>query len=167
MLRARTLRKITAMTAEVLCTLELPQPFPTLVSSRVYQLSDRVEGDDPGDKHFARASLRPLTPQQYALSLFLVTGDGSFEQTGERQARDRRYRDLEGQGGRLTKLDLLDPRSERYQSSTGEALFTSNHPEIQRLVAPVGIHKEVRSAAWFRHVRQMAIGANERCVDRL
>jgi len=35
---------------------------------------------------FARAGLRPLTPYEYAMSLVLVTGDGSYEQADSRDA---------------------------------------------------------------------------------
>jgi hypothetical protein len=120
-----------------------------LVSSRVYQLASTrpAEGEDANERHFARATLRPLSPQQYALSMVLATGDGTLDQAATAEARERRYRELEGQGARLTKPGLLDAPGERYQSSTGEALFLTNHPEVQRLVTPAGKNLVARLAA--------------------
>jgi hypothetical protein len=45
-------------------------------------------------------------------------------------------RTLESEAGRLLRAKLIDPRGDRYQASTGEALFMSNHPEVQRLLEP-------------------------------
>jgi hypothetical protein len=119
-----------------------------LVSSRVYQLAGtKTEmAQQPADTMFARAALRSLTPQQYALSMVLATGDGTYDQTAE-AARAKRYRELEGQSGVLTRPGLLDPRSDRFQSSTGEALFMSNHPEVQKLVTPTNNNLVARLAA--------------------
>lgn len=119
---------------------DLDRLVAALVSSRVYQLASTADPDDtPVDRHFDRAALRPLTPAQYALSMVLATGEGEYTPA--------RYRELEGQAARLTQLNLLDPRGERYQSSTGEALFTSNHPEVQKLVQPAGKNLAARLAA--------------------
>jgi hypothetical protein len=117
-----------------------------LVSSRAYQLASKWSGpgDAPGEKHFARARLRPLTPQQYALSLLLATGDGTFDQS-EGEPRGKRYRELEGQAAALTKA--LDARTDRFQSSTTEALFLSNHPDVQRLTAAAGNNLAARLVA--------------------
>src|SRR5207253_169755 len=81
-----------------------------LVSSRVYQLAC-TRGESDAEKHFAVAALRPLTPQQYALSMGLATGDGTFDQANTAETRARRYRDLEGQVGGLLRPDVLDPRT--------------------------------------------------------
>ncbi len=120
-----------------------------LVSSQLYQRASS-HGDateDAGDKHFAQAALRPLTPQQYALSLVLATGDDAFDQASEPQARARRYRELEDQSVRLTKPQVLDRRTDQFQSSTTEALFLSNHPDVQRLTVPSGNNLAARLAA--------------------
>jgi hypothetical protein len=109
-----------------------------LVSSRVYQLASTAVDEDAKDKDFTHALLRPLTPQQYALSILLAVGDEEFDLTTAADVRARRYRALEGESGRLTRFDLLDQRTDRFQSSAGEALFMSNHPEVQRLLAPSG-----------------------------
>jgi hypothetical protein len=119
-----------------------------IVSSRVYQLaSTRNESEETNDRYFARAVLRPLTPQQLALSMKLLTGDGNFDKVADAATRGQRYRDLEGQSGALTGPKLLDTRTERFQSSTGEAMFLSNHPEVQRLVQPAGNNLVARLAA--------------------
>jgi hypothetical protein len=125
---------------------DLDRLVAAVVSSRAYQLTSTWTGpgDAPGEKHFARARLRPLTPQQYALSLLLATGDGTLDQS-EHEARGKRYRELEGQAAALTKP--LDARSDRFQSSTTEALFMSNHAEVQRLTAPAGNNLAARLAA--------------------
>jgi hypothetical protein len=128
---------------------DLDRLIAGLVSSRVYQLASTkpTEGEDPAPQEFARAALRPLTPPQYALSLMLATGDGTFDQAKSPEERSRRYRDLEGQSARLTKADALDGRSDRFQTSTSEALFLSNNPDVQRLVAPAGNNLVARLAA--------------------
>jgi hypothetical protein len=109
-----------------------------LVSSRVYQLASVLDGGDPGDKHFAVARLKPLTPQQYALSMILAAGESTFDDAATAEARAKRYRELEGQAGALTRQEMLDPRTDRFQSSAAEALFLSNNQEAQRLTAKSG-----------------------------
>src|SRR5262249_47370846 len=88
-----------------------------IVTSRVYQLSSAKPsgGDAPDEKHFAQAPLKSLTPAQYALSLLIATGDGSFDEAKTPEARLRKYRDLEGQAAGLAKPGALDGRAERYQ----------------------------------------------------
>jgi len=128
---------------------DLDRLIAGLVSSRVYQLASTksAASSEPMEKDFARAMLRALTPQQYALSFVLAAGDGTFDDAASPEARARRFRELEGQGARLTKPDLLDPRTDRFQSSTGEALFLSNHAELQSLVAPSGANLVARLVA--------------------
>jgi hypothetical protein len=119
-----------------------------LVSSRVYQLASTRPGEEEGaERQFARASLRPLTPAQYAVSLVLAAGDGSFDEAASAEARTKKYRQLEEQSAGLTKPRLLDPRDDNYQSSAGEALFLSNHAEVQRLLRPAGTNLVARLAA--------------------
>jgi hypothetical protein len=125
---------------------DLDRTIAGIVSSRVYQLSSVPAGNDPGSEHFAVARLKPLTPQQYAFSMILATGDGTFDQTTT-DARNKRYRELDNQAGSLTRLGLFDPRSDRFQSSATEALFLSNHPEAQRVVAKSGNNLVARLAA--------------------
>jgi hypothetical protein len=119
-----------------------------IVSSRVYQLSStKPAGDAPGDAEFARALLRPLSPQEYALSLLLATGDNAFDEAKTADARAKKYRELEGQASGLTKSGALDGRAEKYQASTGEALFLSNRAEVQKLMAPSGKNLAARLAS--------------------
>jgi hypothetical protein len=128
---------------------DLDRIVAAIVSSRAYQLSSTWTGpgDAPAEKHFARARVRPLSPQQYALSLLLATGDGTFDQTAEGEPRAKRYRELEGQSAALLRSQALDARSDRFQSSTTEALFMSNHADVQRLTAPSGNNLTARLAA--------------------
>jgi hypothetical protein len=91
--------------------------------------------------------LKPLTPQQYAVSLLLTTGDGSFDEARTSDARTRKYRELEGQAAGLARPGAIDARGERYQASTGEALFLSNRADVQKLMAPAGKNLVARLAA--------------------
>jgi hypothetical protein len=116
---------------------DLDRVVAGLVSSHVYELAS-IGSDEAGERQFARAQLRPLTPQQYAFSVALATGDGMFDQVSKPEEQVKRHRELEGQIAPLIKLQLLDQRSDRFQSSTGEALFMSNHAAIQQMVMPAG-----------------------------
>jgi Protein of unknown function (DUF1549)/Protein of unknown function (DUF1553) len=120
-----------------------------IVSSRVYQLSSTkpAMGDPPSDKDFAQAMLRPLSPQQYALSLLLATGENTFDETKTAPAREKKYRELEGQAAGLARPGAMDGRTEKYQASTGEALFLSNRAEVQKLMAPAGKNLVARLTA--------------------
>jgi hypothetical protein len=127
---------------------DLDRLMAGLVASRAYQLSSiKPAGQEPSDRDFARALLRPLTPQQYAMSLLLVTGDGSFDEAKTAEARAKKYRELEGQAAGLVRLGALDGRTEKYQASTGEALLMSNRAEVQKLMAPAGKNLVARLAA--------------------
>jgi hypothetical protein len=44
------------------------------------------------------------------------------------------------------KADLLDRVNDRYQASANEALYLSNHPDIQKLVVPSGNNLVARLA---------------------
>ena len=118
-----------------------------IVSSRVYQLAGISVGKTPGELAFARAPLRSLTPNQLAVSLVLATGDLNLDASKDAKERETFARNLERDASRLTRLKLLDMRSERYQTSTGEALFLSNHPDVQRLVEPTKTNLAGRLAA--------------------
>ena len=120
-----------------------------VVSSQVYQRASTGTGGgaETAEKQFARASLRPLTPHQFALSMAVAVGDETFAKATEPQARARRYRELEGQASRLINLKVLDPRTDRFQSSAGEALFMSNHADVQRLMVPSGSNLAARLTA--------------------
>jgi hypothetical protein len=120
---------------------DLDRLIAGIVSSKVYKLASagsRAGEEAPAEKHFARALLRPLTPEQYALSILVAVGDGPFDAA--------RRRALEGQTAVLTRPQLLDAPSDRFQSSAGEALFMSNHAEVQRLVQPAGNNLTARLA---------------------
>jgi len=128
---------------------DLDRLVAAIVSSQVYQRASTGAGEDAetSEKQFARASLRPLTPHQFALSIALATGDETFARATEPQARTRRYRELESQAGGLINLKVLDPRSDRFQSSAAEALFMSNGSDVQRLMARSGGNLAARLTA--------------------
>jgi hypothetical protein len=120
---------------------DLDRTIAGIVSSRGYQLSSIPRSDDAAGTHFAAAHLKPLSPQQYALSIMLATGDGNYDSSA------KRCRELEDRAGVLTRLDLFDPRSDRFQSSATEALFLSNNPEVQKLLAKNGNNLTARLTA--------------------
>jgi hypothetical protein len=128
---------------------DLDRVMAALTASRVYQLASvrATEGEEANARHFNVAPLRPLSPTQYALSLVLATGDESFDKAEGAEPRGKSYRSLEGQAGSLVATKLLDPRSERFQSSAGEALFMANNADVQRLVTPAGNNLAARLAA--------------------
>ncbi len=120
-----------------------------IVSSRVYQLSGKLPsgGKPAGERDFSQAPLRSLSPQQLAVSLILATGDGGLDRAKDAKERESLARNLDRDAGRLTRAKLLDPRSDRYQTSTGEALYLSNHPDVQQLVTPTKSNLVGRLAA--------------------
>ena len=121
-----------------------------IVSSRVYQLSSKrpqAGGVAPRPRDFSQAPLRPLTPQQFAVSLMLAAGDQSLDTARDTKTRETRVRALEREAARLLQAKVLDPRTDRFQSSTGEALFMSNHPDVQRLLEPTKTNLTGRLAA--------------------
>jgi murein DD-endopeptidase MepM/ murein hydrolase activator NlpD len=99
-----------------------------LVSSRVYQLAGTKQGDDgePGDRHFARARLRPLTPQQFAFSLVLAAGDGAYDAGGEPRTLPRRYREAEARAARAAEARA---RAERARARAEEAAARQAIPQ--------------------------------------
>lgn len=128
----------------------LERVIVALLSSEVYQLASHKNdnsADRSAERNLARAALRPLTPRQYALSLVLAAGEPGYDTTTTAEARLQRYRSLEGQSSQLLRLDVLDPRTDRFQSSTGEALFMSNQPALQKWLEPKGKNLAARLAA--------------------
>lgn len=119
-----------------------------IVSSRVYQLAStpKTAGKAASEKDFAQAQLRPLTPYQLAFSMMLATGETPADQSAAAD-REKFYRQLEGQASRFARSKLIDPRSDRYQSSTNEALYMSNHADVQKLAEPSGKNLTARLGA--------------------
>jgi hypothetical protein len=118
-----------------------------IVRSRTYQLSSRwLSADDPpAPGHFAVAQVRPLTPGQFAFSLALVTGDGTYKKAADAEARRKAYEVIERRVAGLTSY--LDPRTARPESTTTEALFLSNNEEIAGFLKPAGGNLVERLAA--------------------
>lgn len=117
-----------------------------IVSSRVYQLASTPKtAAKPGsEKDFVQAQLRPLTPYQFAYSMMLAAGEPTQIAAAD---REKFYRQLESQASRFARSKLIDPRSERYQSSTSEALYMSNHVDVQKLAEPAGKNLSARLSA--------------------
>lgn len=128
---------------------QLDRLIAALLSSQVYQLAStrNKASERPGERNFARAALRPLTPRQYAMSVVLAAGEAAYDPASAPEIRTQRYRDLESQSAQLLRLELLDPRTDRFQSSAGEALFMSNQPALQRWLEPKGKNLAARLAA--------------------
>jgi hypothetical protein len=130
------------------------QLVAAICTSRVYALASHwpYPGTKPSPEQFALAPLRPLSPKQMAASLVLATGDESFDNSSD-VALDRaaeeaswaeRHKQLESRGSEF--VAWLDARSDAFQSSTGEALFMSNHPAVQRQLQPDGRNLAARLA---------------------
>ncbi|MBI1901533.1 MAG: DUF1549 domain-containing protein [Planctomycetia bacterium] len=116
-----------------------------IANSRVYQLSSRTSGGErPGEEHFAVAQVRPLSPEQYAVSILLATGDERFDQVDSAERQRKLREELEGQAGRLA--GKLDPPADDFQSSVSEALFMSNNAEVQKLTESSGQNLVARLA---------------------
>jgi hypothetical protein len=120
-----------------------------IVSSHVYQRASSRTGlvDEADEKVFARSRMRPLTPEQYAISLALATGNEAFDRTRTGLERVRQYRELEARVASLARSGALDAPADQFQSSPGEALFMSNAAEVQRLAQPAGHNLAARLAA--------------------
>jgi len=125
---------------------DLDRVVNTIVSSRAYQLSSTWQSaaEPPAAEHFAVAPLRPLTPRQYAFSAALAAGGEAFDQSAAESRADQ-YRDLENRSAGL--IESLDRRTANFQSSASEALFMSNNPAVQQLVAPADSNLVARLAA--------------------
>jgi hypothetical protein len=117
---------------------DLTGTVAAIVSSRAYQLSSTWSSaaEPPDPAHFALAQIRPLTPEQFALSLLVAAGDESLAHAVEPEARADRHRELENRARALT--EQLDPRTYNFQASAGEALFMSNNDAVQQLLHPAG-----------------------------
>ncbi|MGE0606629.1 MAG: DUF1549 domain-containing protein [Pirellulales bacterium] len=109
-----------------------------IVSSQAYQLSSEwtSQAEPPAPEHFARATIKPLTPIEYARSAVLVAGDEGYDMAADDAAREQRY--LGAEGAAYGRAEPLDRRRDGFQSSSVEALFMSNDPRIQELAAANG-----------------------------
>jgi hypothetical protein len=101
-----------------------------IVSSRVYSRNSRWEGNKlPREQLFAVAQVRPLTPQQLAVSLKLTALDPeSLPRTPA--DLDKKMDALEKSASKLA--DQFPQPTERFQVSTTEALLFANNEELQR-----------------------------------
>jgi hypothetical protein len=119
---------------------DLRRLVAALVHTRLYALDSRwpsASGAEPGPEpqaaHFASARLRPLSPRQMALALRIATGHAQPRADGDLAQQMQHYLELEKQSAPLAAA--FDARRADFQSSASEALFVSNHPSIQQLLA--------------------------------
>ncbi len=115
---------------------DLQRLVAAIVLSEVYGRSSlwNRETPPPSSEHFALAAVRPLTPEQYALSLRLALGDGRYGTGDATSKRLEQYLQLEKSVASIARY--LDPAGPEYQSSVSEALFMSNHGEVYQVTAP-------------------------------
>jgi hypothetical protein len=124
---------------------DLQRLVRVIVSTRGYQLSSRhATSPDPGA--FAAATLRPLTPRQFALALISATGELASTAASEDKddAGVAAYREREKRAAAL--LPDLDTTVDGYRPGVGEALFMSNHATIQKMFVPEGENLAARLA---------------------
>lgn len=107
-----------------------------IVSSRGYQRSSKGSAETAEPELFARAMLRPLSPQQFGASLLLATGEEEYEAGGELERVLQRRDELQNKAGPL--VAMFDRAGDEFQSSVTEALFMSNNPAVQKLTEPAG-----------------------------
>jgi len=113
-----------------------------ICGSRVYQLASTLSRDvtrPPADQ-FAVATLRPLTPKQYALSLVIAAGEDNYDESLDKSSTEkgRKPKFLEKEGQAKAFTAALDARADEFQSSTTEALFMSNNKAVQGLLSAEG-----------------------------
>jgi hypothetical protein len=107
---------------------DVPRLVAGIVLSKPYQLDSRwaSKGPAPDAKHFAVSRLRPLSPRQFARSLIVALGDGSFRPTeAALVALDKQAAGLLGE---------FSPTAGQYHGSTREALFLSNAEAVRKKV---------------------------------
>jgi hypothetical protein len=113
-----------------------------IAASRAYQLTSAWPADPgapgrPDESAFAVANVRPVSPEQLALSLIVITGGELDSDPGAPgQKREKQYRELEQRASGLVDKKFLDRRENGYQASVSEAMFMSNHPDVQKLFEP-------------------------------
>lgn len=121
---------------------DLERLIAGICGSRVYQLSSTWprETARPVADQFAIGALRPLTPKQFAFSVYLAAGQANYDQSLDKSADDkgRKAKFLEIEGRAKTFTPALDARTDEFQSSTTEALFMSNNKAVQAVVSSEG-----------------------------
>jgi hypothetical protein len=104
-----------------------------MVLSRAYGRSSRWEqsSERPSERLFAIATVKPLTPMQFALSLAIATASpvDLAQQQEDAVEWAARRRDLENQAQNLARQMEIPP--ENFQVGVGEALLFSNGQQIE------------------------------------
>jgi hypothetical protein len=99
-----------------------------LVLSRAYgRTSQSLEGERPAANLFAVASVRPLRPRQYALSLRLANADLTAMAEPD---RERRIEEIANETREFAKR--FDEVTDDFQIGASEALLVSNSAEFER-----------------------------------
>lgn len=101
-----------------------------LVLSDAYSRSSRWEGaSDPAPDLFAVATIRPLTPAQYATSLRLASMSPTwFPADTTSEDFEKRIEQVENSASGFARM--IDPPSEGFQVSVTEALLFNNNQRI-------------------------------------
>jgi hypothetical protein len=149
---------------------DLQRLIGAIVSTKAYRLSSRWESTAPlpSEGDFAVNRLRLLSPRQYAASLLVATGRVAFGPVDPLQSRAEKLADATGVSriGQYLAAEAkaapfwpqLDP-GEDGQSSADEALYLSNNPAVQALVAgePGTLAARLADARDPRQVAEMAV----------
>lgn len=96
--------------------------------------------DQPPDDSYAVALLRPLSAEQWSLSLLVAAGQmDSVRVNLERGRKDAAPPALRAELDKETKsiLEKLDSDAARFQTTTAQALFLTYNPAAQKLLTPV------------------------------
>ncbi|GAB4157331.1 MAG: hypothetical protein Tsb009_34410 [Planctomycetaceae bacterium] len=112
---------------------DLKRVIRGIVLSEPYARSSRWsgKGDPPASHHFAVAIPRPLTPQQYALSLMIATSNPNDLEQKMKSADWKKHREaLEKSAAGFA--NQLERPGENFQVSVDEALLFSNNTRIER-----------------------------------
>ncbi|WP_232056063.1 DUF1549 domain-containing protein [Tuwongella immobilis] len=117
---------------------QLDRLIAGMLMSRAYQSTSIGDSETLSEQEaaFARATLRPLTPQQYVASMLLATGHAKIDASKPANARANDARQLDSRANGMARMRMLDAPAERFQSSAVEALFLSNHADVQKLMQP-------------------------------
>lgn len=103
-----------------------------IVLSRAYARSSQWEqGERPNPNVFALASVRPMSPMQYSLSLLLATShpEQLVQQTSTPELWTERRKGLENHAHGFSRQ--LEAPGEGFQVSVSEALLFSNSQHVQ------------------------------------
>lgn len=156
---------------------DLKRLVTAITSTRAYALSSRWQQGTlvPDAALFAVARLRPLTPQQFAVSMLVALGDGSLDNSSPLAARVQRYVGVDGLARIEARLELedlaktitpaLDLPAADFQPSARESLFLSNNEALHELLRFKG-ESLVKRLASTRESREIVATAVQGLLTR-